>query len=231
MARLHTAKWFEHRAFFTNSVWGASTKGTILYWVWRDDRWLLVTKRLVWYIILLAWYVYVNTTTGVTQGVGSLLNSVGLTPTRRYHGWHRAGKFSVSRSLEMAFSESFLPLRHCDLWVYAVYDYRNQTGKTLFEFFIAARISCRKPTPSVDSQLLMALWQTRRLAHWVTRRLYSGPMGPKIPYTTSFELNQSKFSFTNFCDKFTFSCVRSTSLPWQVLLLVCMQCCKTFLSY
>ena len=29
----------------------------------------------------------------VTQEVGSLLNLVGLTPTRRYHGWRRAGKF------------------------------------------------------------------------------------------------------------------------------------------
>jgi hypothetical protein len=47
----------------------------------------------------------------VTQGVGRLLNVVGPTPTRRYHGWHRAGKFwkfRVSRSLEMAFSESLL---------------------------------------------------------------------------------------------------------------------------
>jgi hypothetical protein len=45
----------------------------------------------------------------VTQGVGSLLNLVGPTPTRRYHGWRRARKFwkfRVSRSLEMAFSES-----------------------------------------------------------------------------------------------------------------------------
>jgi hypothetical protein len=45
----------------------------------------------------------------VTQGVGSLLNLVGPTPTRRYHGWRRAGKFWtfwVSRLLELAFSES-----------------------------------------------------------------------------------------------------------------------------
>jgi hypothetical protein len=47
----------------------------------------------------------------VTQGVGSLLNLVGPTTTitRRYHGWRRAGKFWkfwVSRSLEIAFSES-----------------------------------------------------------------------------------------------------------------------------
>jgi hypothetical protein len=47
----------------------------------------------------------------VTQGVENLLNLVGTTPTiaRRYHGWRRAGKvwkFRVSRSLEIAFSES-----------------------------------------------------------------------------------------------------------------------------
>jgi hypothetical protein len=49
----------------------------------------------------------------VTQGVGSLLNLVGPTPTRRYHGWRRAGKFWVSRLLEMAFSESSF----CYLWL------------------------------------------------------------------------------------------------------------------
>jgi hypothetical protein len=49
----------------------------------------------------------------VTQVVGSLLNLVGPTPTRRNHGWRRAGKFRkiwVSRSLEMSFSESFFLL-------------------------------------------------------------------------------------------------------------------------
>jgi hypothetical protein len=30
--------------------WGGQLqKGTILYQVWRNDRWLLVTKILVWY--------------------------------------------------------------------------------------------------------------------------------------------------------------------------------------
>ena len=32
--------------------WGGQLqKGTILYQVWRNDRWLLVTKILVWYRI------------------------------------------------------------------------------------------------------------------------------------------------------------------------------------
>ena len=32
--------------------WGGHLqKGTILYQVWRNDRWLLVTKSLVWYRI------------------------------------------------------------------------------------------------------------------------------------------------------------------------------------
>jgi hypothetical protein len=58
----------------------------------------------------------------VTQEIRSLLNLVGLTPMRHYHGWRRAGKFWkfwVSRSLEMAFSESlalwFVSL--CCLWL------------------------------------------------------------------------------------------------------------------
>jgi hypothetical protein len=48
----------------------------------------------------------------VTQGA-SLINLGGLTPTKRHHGWHRAGKFwefCVSKSSEMAFSISSLPL-------------------------------------------------------------------------------------------------------------------------
>jgi hypothetical protein len=48
MARLHTAKWFEHRVFLRTCLGGEHLqKGTILYWVWRDDRWLLVTKSCV----------------------------------------------------------------------------------------------------------------------------------------------------------------------------------------
>ena len=42
------------RAFFKNSSVGGGghpQKGTILYQVWRNDRWLLVTKDLVWYRI------------------------------------------------------------------------------------------------------------------------------------------------------------------------------------
>jgi hypothetical protein len=148
MARLHTAKWFEHRAFFKNlSGRWASTK--------RDhnipsvERWQMVVgdKSLEWYHMfpqkmflyfpplglkcehflkqifgytalhcaLIDWIWSVKCTcmvclckyhNWVTQGVGSLLNLVGPTPTRRYHGWFRAGKFWVSRSLEMTFSES-----------------------------------------------------------------------------------------------------------------------------
>ena len=48
----------------------------------------------------------------VTQGA-SLINLENPTPTKRHHGWHRAGKFwkfCVSKSSEMAFSKSFLPL-------------------------------------------------------------------------------------------------------------------------
>ena len=48
----------------------------------------------------------------VTQGA-SLINVGDLTPTKRHHGWHRAGKFwkfCVSKSSEMAFSKSSLPL-------------------------------------------------------------------------------------------------------------------------
>ena len=45
----------------------------------------------------------------VTQGA-SLINLGGLTPTKRHHGWHRAGKFCVSKSSEMAFAKSSLPL-------------------------------------------------------------------------------------------------------------------------
>jgi hypothetical protein len=45
----------------------------------------------------------------VTQGT-SLINLEGPTPTKRHHGWHRAGKFYVSKSSEMAFSKSSLPL-------------------------------------------------------------------------------------------------------------------------
>ena len=151
MARLHTAKLFEHRAFFKNLSGGwASTKRdhTIL----SVERWQMVVgdkqfgvvlyilvggsvenffvfslglkcehflKQIFGYkalhcaLIDRIWSVkctcmvclckYHN---WVTQGLGSL---VGPTPTRRYHGWHRAGKFWkfwVSRSLEMAFSES-----------------------------------------------------------------------------------------------------------------------------
>jgi hypothetical protein len=162
MAYLQTAKWFEHRAFLTTCLSlgdGHLQKGAILYWVWRDDRWLLVTKSLVWYrmyhaigkffvffsplglkcehfvkqffgytalhcaLIDRIWSVkctcmvclckYHN---WVTQGVGSLLNLVGPTPTRRYHGWRRAWKFwkfRVSKLLEMAFSESSF----CYLWL------------------------------------------------------------------------------------------------------------------
>ena len=42
-----------------------------------------------------------------------MINLGGLTPTKRQHGWHRAGKFweiCVSKSSEMAFSKSSLPL-------------------------------------------------------------------------------------------------------------------------
>ena len=45
----------------------------------------------------------------VTQGA-SLINLEGPTPTKRHHGWHRAGKFCVSKLSEMAFSMSSLPL-------------------------------------------------------------------------------------------------------------------------
>jgi hypothetical protein len=48
----------------------------------------------------------------VTQGA-SLINLEGLTPTKRQHGWHRAEgfwKFCVSKSSEMAFPKSFIPL-------------------------------------------------------------------------------------------------------------------------
>ena len=45
----------------------------------------------------------------VTQGT-SLINLEGPTPTKRHHGWHRAGKCCVSKSSEMAFSKSSLPL-------------------------------------------------------------------------------------------------------------------------
>ena len=42
-----------------------------------------------------------------------MINLGGLTPTKRHHGWHRAGKFwkfCVSKSSEMALSKSSLPL-------------------------------------------------------------------------------------------------------------------------
>jgi hypothetical protein len=48
----------------------------------------------------------------VAQGA-SLINLEGLTPTKRHHGWHRAEEFwtfCVSKSSEMAFSRSSLPL-------------------------------------------------------------------------------------------------------------------------
>jgi hypothetical protein len=66
----------------------------------------------------------------VTQGVGSLLNLVGPTPTRRCHGWHRAGifwKFWVSRSLEMAFSlSSFLLFVIIEIrTLYMVFKFKN----------------------------------------------------------------------------------------------------------
>jgi hypothetical protein len=48
----------------------------------------------------------------VTQGT-SLINLEGPTPTKRHHGWHRAGKFlqilRLYKSSEMAFSKSALP--------------------------------------------------------------------------------------------------------------------------
>jgi hypothetical protein len=146
MARLHIAKWFEHRAFFMNLSGGwASTKRdhTIL----SVERWQMVVgdkkfsvvlyvlfgggggvwgkvfcifpqdwnlsifwkqifgyTALHWALIDRIWSVkctcmvclckYHN---WVTQVVGSLLNLVGPTLQRRYHGWHRAGKFWVSR--------------------------------------------------------------------------------------------------------------------------------------
>jgi hypothetical protein len=48
----------------------------------------------------------------VTQGA-SLINLEDPAPTKRHHGWHRAAKFwkfCVSKSSEMAFSKSSLPL-------------------------------------------------------------------------------------------------------------------------
>ena len=40
-----------------------------------------------------------------------MINLGGLTPMKRlHHGRHRAGKFCVSKSSEMAFSKSSLPL-------------------------------------------------------------------------------------------------------------------------
>jgi hypothetical protein len=154
MARLHTAKWFEHRAFFKNlSGGGHLQKGTRYYT--SVERWQMVlgdkTFGVVSYVLVggilpqkivcifpllgLKCEHSLKQTFGlhcalieriwpvkctcmvclckyhnwVTQGVGSLLNLVGPTPTRRNHGWRRAGKilkFWVSRSLKMAFSES-----------------------------------------------------------------------------------------------------------------------------
>jgi hypothetical protein len=48
MTCLHTAKWFEHRAFFRTCLEGGHLqKGTILYWVWRDDRYGCLRQK-VW---------------------------------------------------------------------------------------------------------------------------------------------------------------------------------------
>ena len=173
MTRLRTVKLFEHRFFLRTCLGGGHLqKGTILYWVWRDDRWLLVTKGWsgiifpqkmflyfpplglkcehflkqifgytalhcalidrIWSVKCTCMVCLCKYHNWVTQGVGSLLNLVGPTPMRRYHGWCRAGKFWtfwVSRSLEMAFSEASLPLWHYDLWVYAICDYRNQNSR------------------------------------------------------------------------------------------------------
>ena len=154
------------RAFFKNSSVGGGggwhlQKGTILYRVWRNDRWFVGNKkfgvvshlivgggggsggilpqkmfvffypydcnslhflkqifgytalhyavdrlnlRLCTCIVCLCRYHNL-----VTQGT-SLINLEGPTPTKRHHCWHRAGKFCVSKSLEMAFPKSSLPL-------------------------------------------------------------------------------------------------------------------------
>jgi hypothetical protein len=45
--------------------------------------------------------------------------------------------------------------------------------------------------------------------------------------TLSEQWNQAfkaPYRWASFLDKFTFSCVRSTSFPWQILLLVCKEC-------
>jgi hypothetical protein len=179
MARLHTAKWFEHRAFLRTCLGGIYKKGP--YYTecgemtdgcWWQKVWFGIVctssvvgsggilpqkffcifpllelkcehflKQIFGYTALhcaLIDWIWSAKHCMVclckyhnwgTQGVGSLLNLVSQTLTKRYHGWRRAGKFWVSRSLEMAFSESSLPLWHYDLWVYAICDYRNQNSR------------------------------------------------------------------------------------------------------
>ena len=158
MARLHTAKWFEHRAFFKNlsGRWASTIRdhtilsverrqivvgdkkfgvvSYVLVGVWRysppENFWYFSTPRTeMWAFCETDFWIYSVTLcfdrpctcmvclckyhNWVTQGVGNLLNLVGPTPTRRNHGWRRAGKFWVSRLLEMAFSESSF----CYLWL------------------------------------------------------------------------------------------------------------------
>jgi hypothetical protein len=154
--------WTWIRVFFKNSSVGGGhlQKGTILYRVWRNNRWFVGNKKfgvvsshllvgggesgdILPQKIFVFFYPYdcnslhflkqifgytalhyavdrlnLQLSTcivclcrylAVTQGA-SLINLGGPTPTKRHHGWHRAGKFCVSKLSEMAFSKSSLPL-------------------------------------------------------------------------------------------------------------------------
>jgi hypothetical protein len=165
MARLHTAKWFEHRVFLRTCLGGGHLQkcGEMTDCCCWQSVWCGIVcispllglkcehflKHIFGYTALhcaLIDRIWSDKCTcmvclckyhnWVTQRVGSLLNLVGPTPTRRNHGWRRAGKLWkcwVSRSLEMAFSESS----------FVIIEIRILDMVSKFKDFFAPRLSLR----------------------------------------------------------------------------------------